>query len=126
MVSDILDPLQLIPIIGVVVGMLVGLFGIYNSIKQRQRETKQDIEASITGSENRLKEFFEARFKVVDALTGGINQRIDRQMGDLKEQIKDHAENVTRQMSEREHFFRDWIQRIEDEIDPRRHDRTSR
>ncbi len=106
---------------GVVVGMLAGLYGIYNSIKQRQRETKQDIEASITSSEERLKEFFEVRFKVVDTITIGINQRLDRQLGDLKEQIKDHSETITKRISERETFFKDWIQRVEDEVDTNRH-----
>lgn len=127
MASDFLDPLQLIPTLGIVVGMMVGLVGIWNSIKARQRETKQDIETSIVSSENRLKEFFEVRFKVVDAQTTGINQRIDRQMGDIKEQIKDHSERVSKQLTERESFFKDWIQRVEDEIDTNRHSgRTQR
>ena len=102
MASDFLDPLQFIPTLGIVVGMMVGLVGIWNSIKARQRETKQDIETSIVSSENRLKEFFEIRFKVVDVQTAGINQRIDRQMGDIKEQIKDQSERITKHVSERE------------------------
>ena len=126
MTSDFLDPLQFIPIMGVIVGMFAGLYGIYNSIKTRQRETKQDIENSITSSEERLKEFFEVRFKVVDTITVAINQRLDRQLGDLKEQIKDHSEAVMKHISERESFFKDWIQRVEDEIDPNRHNRTNR
>lgn len=104
MTSDFLDPLQFIPIMGVIVGMFAGLYGIYNSIKVRQRETKKDIETSIVLSENRLKEFFEVRFKVVDTITIAINQRLDRQLGDLKEQIKDHSETITKRISEREIF----------------------
>ena len=80
--NSILDPLQLIPMLGVVVGMMVGLVGIYNSIKTRQRETKKDIETSIVLSENRLKEFFDVKFKVVDTQTVAINQRLDRQLTD--------------------------------------------
>lgn len=121
MTSDFLDPLQFIPIMGVIVGMFAGLYGIYNSIKVRQRETKKDIETSIVLSENRLKEFFEVRFKVVDTITIAINQRLDRQLGDLKEQIKDHSETITKRISEREAFFKDWIQRVEDEVDTNRH-----
>lgn len=124
--SSFLDPLQLIPTLGVVIGMVAGLYGIYNSIKARQRETKQDIEKSIISSEDRLKEFFEVRFKVVDAITVAINQRLDRQLGDLKEQIKDHSETITKRISERETFFKDWIQRVEDEVDTNRHSRTQK
>ena len=120
------DPLDIVPLLGVVIGMAVGLVGIWNTIKSRQAETKRDIEQSAIASENRLKEFFEARFKVSDTQIAGINQRIDRQVGDLKETVKDHAETVQRHITERENFFKDWIQRIEDEVDTKRHNRTQR
>jgi len=120
------DLLNIVPLLGVVMGMAVGMVGIWNTIKARQQETKRDIEQSSIASENRLKEFFEARFKVSDAQIAGINQRIDRQVGDLKEAVKEHSERVEKHMGERENFFRDWIQRVEDEVDTKRHNRTQR
>jgi len=120
------DLFNVIPLIGVIVGMLVGLVGIWNTIKTRQRETKKDIEESTLLSENRIKEFMEVRFKVVDAQTTSINQRLDRQLGDLKELIKDDSNSIRQYIKERESFFKDWIQRVEDEIDTKRHDRTQK
>ena len=87
MTSDSIDPLQFIPTLGVIIGMMVGLIGIYNSIKTRQRETKKDIETSIVLSENRLKEFLNLKIQVI--------------------------ENKTDQSYL---YFREWIQRIEMEI----------
>jgi len=106
--------------------MIVGLAGIYNSIKSRQRETKKDIEETSIRSENRLKEFMEIRFRVVDAQTAGINQRLDRQIGDLKETIRENSNSIRQHINDRENFFKDWIQRVEDEIDTDRHDKTKK
>jgi len=124
--DSFLDPIQFVPLLGIVVGMMVGLVGIWNTIKARQAETKRDIEQSSIASEIRLKEFFEARFKIVDVQFAAISQRIDRQVGDLKERIDVHSESLSKHIAEREVFFKEWIQRIEDEIDPYRHDRTRR
>ena len=82
---------------GVVVGMLVGLVGIWNSIKARQRETKQDIETAIIRSEGRLKEFFEVRFKVVDTQTGAINQRLRQTIRRPERPDNNHRKNLSRQ-----------------------------
>lgn len=120
------DILDIVPLLGVVVGMAVGLVGIWNTIKARQAETKKDIQSSAIASETRLKEFMEVRFKVVDAQTIGINQRIDRQINDLKDIVKEHSEDIRRHIGEREIFFRDWIQRVEDEIDCGRHSKTQK
>lgn len=114
--ASFLDPLQLIPTLGVVVGMLAGLYGIYNSIKARQRETKKDIEDSIIRSESRLKEFFEVRFKVVDTQTGAINQRLDRQLGDLKDQIITTEKTYHQKLDDRSRFFSEWMERVEREV----------
>lgn len=114
--ASFLDPLQFIPMMGVVVGMLVGLVGIWNSIKARQRETKQDIETAIIRSEGRLKEFFEVRFKVVDTQTGSINQRLDRQLGDLKDQITHTDKTYQGKLDDRSRFFSDWLERVEKEV----------
>lgn len=114
--SNFLDPIQFIPMMGVVVGMLVGLVGIWNSIKARQRETKQDIETAIIRSEGRLKEFFEVRFKVVDTQTGAINQRLDRQLGDLKDQIINTEKTYHQKLDDRSRFFSDWMERVEKEV----------
>lgn len=119
--ASFLDPLNIIPTLGLVTGMIVGLVGIWNTIKNQKRETKKDIESSNQALEGRLKEFFDARFKVVDVQNIGINQRIDRQMGDIKDTIKGHSELIDKRISERENFFKEWIQRIEDEVDTKRH-----
>lgn len=114
--SNFLDPLQFIPMMGVIVGMMVGLVGIWNSIKARQRETKQDIETAIVRSEDRLKEFFEVRFKVVDTQTGAINQRLDRQLGDLKDQIITTEKTYHGKLDDRSRFFSEWLERVEKEV----------
>jgi hypothetical protein len=100
---------------GVVVGMLVGLVGIWNSIKARQRETKQDIETAIVRSEGRLKEFFEVKLKVVDTQTVAINQRLDRQLGDLKDQIITTEKTYHGKLDDRSRFFSEWLERVERE-----------
>lgn len=116
MTSSLFDPLQFIPTMGVVIGMVAGLYGIYNSIKARQRETKQDIETSIVRSETRLKEFFEVRFKVVDTITVAINQRLDRQLGDLKDQIISTEKTYHQKLDDRSRFFSEWMERVEKEV----------
>ena len=114
--ASFLDPLQFIPMMGVVVGMLVGLVGIWNSIKARQRETKQDIETAIIRSEGRLKEFFEVKLKVVDTQTVAINQRLDRQLGDLKDQISSTEQTYHGKLDDRSRFFSEWLERVEREV----------
>lgn len=95
--------------------MAVGLAGIYNSIKTRQRETKKDIEDNSIATETRIKDFLEVRFKVVDVQTAAINQRLDRQFGDLKEQIAMQEQTYHGKLDDRSRFFSEWLERVEKE-----------
>ena len=111
MASDFSDPLQWVPLIGGFIGMAVGLLSIWSTIKTAARNQKKDMEESNLASENRMKEFFDLKLKVVDVKIDAIKDDVEKQEG------KD---------SESHGFFKDWLQRLEDEIDTSRHKRTQK
>lgn len=64
-------------------------------------------------SETRMKEFINLKLMAVDG-------KIDA----VKENVKDMDDRVHHRMKERDEFFTGWIQRMEDEIDTDRHNKT--
>lgn len=100
--NDFLDPLQLIPTIGVIIGMIVGLLGIWNSIKTRQEKTRADIDQSILDSEKRVKEYFDLKFSIFDI-----------KLENVKQEIKTQDEVYTRKLEDRSKFFMGLLEKIE-------------
>lgn len=105
------DPLQWVPLIGGFIGMAVGLLAIWSTVRTAAREQKKDMEDSNKASEERMKEFFDLKLKVVDVKMDSLKAEVTKQDG-----------NVT----ETHNFFKDWLQRLEDEIDTNRHSKTQK
>jgi len=99
---DVTDPLILVPLLGGFVGMAVGLVTIWSQVKSTRSKQKQDIEESNLASENRLKEFFDLKFTIVDV-----------KMDAIKNEIKQQDETYTRKLEDRSKFFSDWVIRLE-------------
>jgi len=102
---DVTDPLILVPLLGGFVGMAVGLVTIWSQVKSTRSKQKQDIEESNLASENRLKEFFDLKFTIVDV-----------KMDAIKNEIKQQDETYTRKLEDRSKFFSDWVIRLEKRI----------
>ena len=60
------DPLIIIPFLGGIIGMSVGLVTIWNSFKNNQQKQKMETQAATQASENRLKEYFDLRLRILD------------------------------------------------------------
>ena len=102
---DVADPLVLVPLLGGFIGMAVGLVTIWSQVKSTRSKQKQDIEESNLASENRLKEFFDLKFTIVDV-----------KMDAIKNEIKQQDVNYTRKLEDRSRFFSDWVIRLEKRI----------
>jgi len=99
---DVTDPLVIVPLLGGFIGMAVGLVTIWSQVRSTRSKQKQDIDASNLASENRLKEFFDLKFTIVDV-----------KMEAIKQEIKQQDENYTRKLEDRSRFFSDWVIRLE-------------
>ena len=104
--NDYLDPINLIPTIGVIVGMIVGLFGIWNSIKTRQDKTREDIDQSILDSEKRVKEYFDLKFSIFDIKLENVQKEIHTQDA-----------TYTRKLEDRSNFFMGLLKKMERKIE---------
>jgi len=99
------DPVILIPLLGGLIGMAVGMVTIWNSVKTNQQKQKADSLAADVASENRLKEYFDLRVRIVET-----------EMEGLKRDIKTMDETYTRKLEDRSAFFSAWVERIEEKI----------
>jgi len=100
------DPVVLIPLLGGLIGMAVGMVTIWNSVKTNQQKQKADTIAADVASENRLKEYFDLRVRIVETEVEG-----------LKRDIKTMDDTYTRKLEDRSAFFSTWVERIEEKIE---------
>ena len=100
-----LDPLIVIPIVAGLVGMAVGLVTIWNSVKTNQQKQKADSEAADISSENRLKEYFDLRIRIVDT-----------EIEALKRDLHTMDDTYTHKLEDRSRFFTEWVKRLEEKI----------
>ena len=102
------DPVVLIPILGGLIGMAVGLVTIWNSVKTNQQKQRADSMEADVASENRLKEYFDLRVRIVETEIEG-----------LKRDMHTMDETYTRKLEDRSAFFSAWVERIEEKIQDR-------
>ena len=100
------DPVVLIPILGGLIGMAVGLVTIWNSVKSSQQKQRADSQAADIASENRLKEYFDLRVRIVETEIEG-----------LKRDLKTMDDTYTRKLEDRSAFFSAWVERIEEKME---------
>lgn len=100
------DPLILIPVIGGLLGMAVGMVTIWNSVKANQQKQKADAQAADAASENRLKEYFDLRVRIVET-----------EITALKQEIHTMDDTYTRKLEDRSRFFTEWATRLEEKIE---------
>jgi len=108
------DPVVLIPILGGLIGMAVGLVTIWNSVKSSQQKQRADSQAADIASENRLKEYFDLRVRIVETEIEG-----------LKRDLKTMDDTYTRKLEDRSAFFSAWVERIEEKIEDKNKDDKS-
>jgi septin family protein len=99
------DPLIIIPFLGGIIGMSVGLVTIWNSFKNNQQKQKTETQAAAAASENRLKEYFDLRIRIVDT-----------EVEALKRDLHTMDDNYTRKLEDRSRFFTEWVTRLEEKI----------
>jgi len=100
------DPVVLIPLLGGLIGMAVGMVTIWNSVKTNQQKQKADTIAADVASENRLKEYFDLRVRIVETEVEG-----------LKRDLHTMDDTYTRKLEDRSAFFSAWVERIEEKIE---------
>lgn len=100
------DPVVLIPILAGLIGMAVGLVTIWNSVKTNQQKQRADSMEADAASENRLKEYFDLRVRIVETEIEG-----------LKRDLKTMDDTYTRKLEDRSAFFSAWVERIEEKIE---------
>lgn len=107
MASNILsfDPLVFIPLVGVLIGIIVGLLGIWTSIKSRSREQKDDLKDSLEQVIIWTREYVKIKAETTDT-------KIDSVRNEMKQMYEMEAKN-----DQLLQFFAKWNQRIEDRID---------
>ena len=101
-----LDPVVLIPLLAGLTGMAVGLVTIWNSVKSSQQKQRADSQAADIASENRLKEYFDLRVRIVETEIEG-----------LKRDLKTMDDTYTRKLEDRSAFFSAWVERIEEKME---------
>lgn len=99
------DPLILIPVLGGLIGMSVGLVTIWSNVKTNQQKQKADSQAADAASENRLKEYFDLRVRIVET-----------EITALKQEIHTMDDTYTRKLEDRSRFFTEWATRLEEKI----------
>ena len=100
------DPLIIIPFLGGLIGMSVGLVTIWNSFKNNQQKQKTDTQAAAVASENRLKEYFDLRLRILDT-----------DIANIKSNLHTMNETYTQKLEDRSRFFTDWVKRLEEKIE---------
>lgn len=100
------DPLILIPVLGGLIGMSVGLVTIWTSFKTNQQKQKAEAQGERQALENRLKEYFDLRIRIVETQIEAINR--DLHMMD---------DTYTRKLEDRSRFFTEWVKRLEEKIE---------
>lgn len=99
------DPIIVIPFLGGILGMAVGLVTIWTSFKTSQQKQKADAQAERSALENRLKEHLDLRMKIIDTEMEGIR----RDMNTMDD-------TYTRKLEDRSRFFSEWATRLEEKI----------
>jgi len=99
------DPVVLIPILGGLIGMAVGLVTIWNSVKTNQQKQRADSLEADAASENRLKEYFDLRVRIVETEIEG-----------LERDIHTMDDTYTRKLEDRSAFFSAWAERLEEKL----------
>ena len=105
MAELVFDPLIIIPLLGGIIGMTVGMITIWTSFKNYQQKQKTEQLAAIISLENRLKEYFDLRMRILDT-------RLDAVIADLKTM----NDTYTQKLEDRSRFFTDWVKRLEEKI----------
>jgi hypothetical protein len=109
------DYVFLLAIFASIITTLGGFFAMWNIIRTSRRDAKEDTVNIQKDSETRLKDHINSKLEIVDNKIDG-----------LKDDIKKNDTNYERRFGYIHTFFTDWIQRIEDEIDIRRHKETKK
>lgn len=90
-VESVSNPLVIVPIVGGLIGIGVGMVSIWSMVKNMKRNQKLDMDISNQESEKRLKEFFNLKMVI------------------LENKIEQHYV-----------YFKEWIQRVEKDVDDRK------
>jgi hypothetical protein len=85
--------------------MSVGLVTIWSSFKTNQQKQKAEAQSERLALENRLKEHFDLRMKIIDTEMEGIR----RDMNTMDD-------TYTRKLEDRSKFFTEWVERLEEKI----------
>jgi hypothetical protein len=99
------DPVIIVPLLGGIIGMSVGLVTIWTSFKTQQQKTRADAQSERLALENRLKEHFDLRIRIVDT-------EIDA----IKTDLHTMDDTYTRKLEDRSRFFTEWATRLEEKI----------
>lgn len=99
------DVFVLTPFIGVLIGITVGLLGIWSNIKARSRQQREDMKASIEEVIIWTREYVHTKMDNMDVKVESVRNEM-KQMHDMEAQ----DDRVMQ-------FFTKWNQRIEDRID---------
>ena len=99
------DPVIIIPFLGGIIGMSVGLVTIWTSFKTQQQKTRADAQAERLALENRLKEHLDLRIRIVET-------EIDA----IKTDLHTMDDTYARKLEDRSRFFSEWVKRLEDKI----------
>lgn len=100
-----LDPVIIIPFLGGIIGMSVGLVTIWTSFKNNQQKQRAEAQAIAVATENRLKEYFELRIKILCT-----------ELEAVKCNLNTMNDTYTQKLEDRSRFFTDWVKRLEDKI----------
>ncbi len=99
------DPVIIIPFLGGIIGMSVGLVTIWTSFKTNQQKQKAEAQAENLASENRLKEHFDLRIRIVDT-----------EIEAIKRDLHTMDDTYTHKLEDRSRFFTEWVKRIDDKM----------
>ena len=99
------DPIILIPFLGGLIGISVGLVTIWSSIKTNQQKQKSDTQAAAIESEDRIKEYFDLRIRIVETKIEAINNELHTM-----------DDTYTNKLEDRSRFFTEWVERLEQKM----------
>ncbi len=85
--------------------MSVGLVTIWNSFKNNQQKQKAESQAATQASENRLKEYFDLRIRIIDT-----------EINAIKTSLQTMDSTYSHKLEDRSRFFTEWVTRLEEKI----------